>query len=341
MELGYYLYLCIFSLLASASVEGLSLQTNVNRRDWIKKNAASVVSGGVLAGLVLHPLSAPAVATAAAAGDAAPIAVLGANGRTGALCVTACLFRGIPVRALTRSGVWDFPPAESSGGVTVDDPSSNLLSVAACDVKDPEALRNAIKGCRGVIYAASASKKGGNAKAIDNLGVVQGGDACLNEKIPRYVVISSLATTRPNSLGYKFTNVFGGIMEEKRLGEVGVQTSYKSASAGTSYTILRPGGLEEPKKNIVLGPATLEISQGDVIAGIVSRADLAQVAVELALSNAPNLKNTAIELYYTSSAQPCEGQFKSMMTDGTRLHGNTYAELLQGIQPGIDYYVPA
>ena len=85
----------------------------------------------------------------------------------------------------------------------------------------------------------------------------------------------------------------------------------------------------------------LEISQGDVLAGIVSRADLAEVAVEMASSNAANLRNTALELYYTDSTQPCERQFKSMMTNGIvpRLNGyGTYAELLAGVKAGVDYY---
>ena len=193
-----------------------------------------------------------------------------------------------------------------------------------------------------MVYAASASKKGGNAKEIDNEGVVQAGNICLAENIARYIVISSTATTRPDSLGYKFTNVLGGIMDQKRLGEQGVQTAYQTTTpdSSVSYTILRPGGLEEPKKNEILGPRALEISQGDALAGIVSRADLAEVAVGLALSEAPNLRNTALELYYTDSAQPCERQFKSMMTNGMvpRLHGNSYAELFQGIQPGIDFF---
>ena len=129
--------------------------------------------------------------------------------------------------------------------------------MAACDVKDPQALTENLRGCRGVIYAASASKQGGNAVAIDNQGVVAAGNVCLQENIERYVVISSTATTRPESLGYKFTNVFGGIMEQKRLGEEGVQLAYGNKigeKSGPSYTIVRPGGLEEPKKNEILGP---------------------------------------------------------------------------------------
>lgn len=270
--------------------------------------------------------------------ELAPIAVLGASGRTGALCVAACLQRGIPVRALTRSGSWS--PPMNVDMIT----NKDLLTVAACDVKDPTALLEGVEGCRGVIYAASASKKGGNAKEIDNIAVVEAGEASLKAKVGRYIVISSTATTRPKSLGYIFTNMsVGGIMDEKRKGEVGVQLAFNGAGSTTSsYTIIRPGGLEEPKKNEVLGPAALEISQGDTLAGIVSRADLAEAAVELALSNSPNLRDTSLELYYTDSVQPCEGQFKPLLTNGVapRLHGKTYSELFSGIQQNIDFYTP-
>ena len=300
--------------------------TDISRRD--------VLIGGSLAGMSGLIVSSPAAALAEEQAVEAPIAVLGASGRTGALCVMACLERGLPVRALTRSGSWEPPePLENN---------QNLLTVLPCDVKDAAAIEKGIQGCQGVIYAASASKKGGNAKLIDNLAVVAAGNACRKQNVGRYVVISSTATTRPKSLGYQFTNVFGGIMEEKRKGETGIQAMYNSGDNEPSYTILRPGGLEEPKLNKVLGPSSLEISQGDTLAGIVSRADLAQVAVELALSNAINLKNTAVELYYTDSAQACEGRFKPLLTNGVtpRLHGDTYQELLRGIRPGIDYDDP-
>lgn len=327
----YYFILCIAVFSDITRVVALNPTNSLSRRE-VLIGGGSVV--GTLGGFFL---GFPAWASDTA--DGRPIAVLGASGRTGALCVTACLERGIPVRALTRSGSW---PPESMEGITVgSNTNKNLLTVASCDVRDSIALQKSVEGCRGVIYAASASKQGGNAKEIDNLAVVNAGDACLKAKVGRYVIISSTAVTRPKSLGYVFTNVFGGIMDEKRKGEQGVMDIYKTAES-SSYTILRPGGLEEPKLNVALGPSALEISQGDTFAGIVSRADLAELAVELVASNAPNLRDTALELYYTDSAQACEGRFKPLLTNGVvpRLHGTTYDELLYRIQPNLDYYVP-
>jgi uncharacterized protein YbjT (DUF2867 family) len=326
------LLLALLIFTAVVNVKALSVgEDGVSRRDALK---ISTLSGMSL--LIPQPVLATETPS-----NIAPIAVIGANGRTGALCVRACLERGLPVCALTRSGSWQAPPGnELNMDTTVN---NKLLTVKACDIKDPKALAIGLEGCRAVIYAASASKNGGTAQAIDNEGVVAAGNVCLAQNIGQYIIISSTAVTRPKSLGYIFTNVFGGIMEQKRLGEERVQTAYTNAAASSSssYTIIRPGGLEEPKKNDVLGPGALEISQGDALAGIVSRADLAEVSVELAVSSgATNLKNTALELYYTDSAQPCERQFKSMMTNGAvpRLHGDTYAALFQGVQPNIDYY---
>jgi uncharacterized protein YbjT (DUF2867 family) len=199
----------------------------------------------------------------------------------------------LPVKALTRSGAW--PPAKidlSAVGFSGDVSNNPLLTVSACDVKDINSLVSSLAGCKAVIYAASASKAGGNSKEIDGDGVIAAGEACLKNKVGRYIVISSGSTTRPNSLGFKFTEMaVAGIMTNKRLGEVGVAEIYAN-SGKSSYTIVRPGGLDEPKIKTIQGPSALEISQGDVLAGYVNRADVAEVSVELALSSAANVKNT-------------------------------------------------
>lgn len=322
------LALLAFLLLMVGGATALSLKEQMNRRQALI--GAATTAAVTTSWITTAPA---AMASSDDDGDKPLVAVIGANGRTGALCVTACLNRNIPVRALTRSGTWQTPDSFML--------NEKLLSVAACDVKDPTALASNLKGCTAVIYAASASKKGGDAKAIDNLGVVAAAETCLSENIERYVILSSTATTRPASLGYKFTNVLGGIMDEKRKGEMSVQTLYAADNSRCSYTIVRPGGLEEPKKNEVLGPSALEISQGDVLAGIISRADLAEATVELALNRGANVRNTALEIYYTASAQPCERRFGPLLKNGQvpRLHGDSYEELLRGVQPNVDYLV--
>ena len=285
-----------------------------------------------------------------------PVAVIGANGRTGALCVLACLNRGIPVRALTRSGAWSSPSSGDDNDGSLSPSQSSLFSVQQCDVRDAGALRSGVLGCQAVIYAASASKKGGKGKEVDNEAVISTARSCIDCNVERYVVISSTATTRPKSLGYKFTNVYQNIMAEKRIGELGVLEAYQSvggtSSVFPSYTIIRPGGLEEPKLNAVLGPSKIELSQGDVLAGIISRADLAEVAVETAISPSSNVKNTSFEVYYTDSTQPCEGRFKTYLNNNNnnnsgdsaptiaRIHGETYSQLFDQLKKDGTYFVP-
>eukprot|EP00536_Pseudo-nitzschia_multiseries_P014117 jgi/Psemu1/327441/estExt_fgenesh1_pg.C_6600002 len=343
----------------------------LGRRDLLGKTTAAVVAGsGLLAPWpatiqdALAAVDADGGVAAAAATNRGPVAVVGATGRTGSLCVDACLRRGIPVLALTRTGEWTAPPTPEGAVTTAATRDDNqkpqqqkqLLTVARCDVvRDPGAsLVTNLEGCAAVIYAASASKNGGSATDVDNAGVVRVANACLEAGVGRCVLISSTATTRPKSLGYVFTNlgVGGNIMGEKRNGELGLMEAYRKqqsplSPSSPSYTIVRPGGLEEPKRNKVLGPAVLEVSQGDVFSGIISRADVAELTVELALSEAPNIKNTAVELYYTDSVVPVENKFKALLKsesaslDGPdsrlRLHGSTYQELLTSVKPGIDF----
>jgi hypothetical protein len=215
----------LLTLLRACTTHGLAL----NRRQALGGGAAAA-----------------ALAADPALAASKPIAVIGSGGRTGSLCVAACLKRGLAVKALSRAGA---PPP----GVDADP----LLSFATCDVRDPSTID--VTGAGAVIYAASGSKKGGSPHEVDNLGVVNAAKACVAAKVPRLVVISSTAVTRPDSLGYKFTDVYGKIMGEKKLGEDGVYAV--SASSDLAYTIIRPGGLEEPKENIVQGPGALEISQ--------------------------------------------------------------------------------
>ncbi|KAL7528228.1 hypothetical protein ACHAWF_002482 [Thalassiosira exigua] len=280
----------------------------------------------------------------------APVAVLGASGRTGALCVASLLRRGLPAKALTRSGAWPPPKIDLKAvGYEGDvSPSNPLLTVEACDVKsNVDALAESLSGCRAVIYAASASRRGGNAEEIDGDGVVAAGEACVRGKVGRYVVLSSGSTTRPNSAGYRFTEMaVANIMTSKRRGEVGVREAYSRLGnkSYSTYTIVRPGGLDEPKQNVVRGPSALEIAQGDVLAGFVSRADVAEVAVELALSASPSTRNTALELYYRNKVVPVDAAYRKYLNPDSgleRLHGDSYDELFRGVKADFDYLVDA
>ena len=126
---------------------------------------------GALASLGLLP----GAALAALGGS---IVVLGAGGKTGKQCVLAALRRGERVVATTRSGELpeDLAAACAAGGA---------CQALAADVTKPETLRSVLAGARGVIFAASQSKGGGTAKAVDNEGLANVAQACIDAKAGR------------------------------------------------------------------------------------------------------------------------------------------------------------
>lgn len=85
------------------------------------------------------------------------IAVLGAGGPTGKLCVQQLLEIGASVRAVVRS-------PDNYKGVFAANPA---LDVIRGDVTDPESLSAALDGVTGIIFAASSSTYFG-AKSVEN-----------------------------------------------------------------------------------------------------------------------------------------------------------------------------
>jgi uncharacterized protein YbjT (DUF2867 family) len=149
---------------------------------------------------------------AAAANDKRPVLVLGAGGGTGRECVNYLLGQNRPCIAATRTG-------ELS-----DAPTSSLLTVLKGDVTSVESMSKLIlpNSLSGVIYAASASrqaeaKKASNARAVDEVGVVECAKLCIANEVPRLVLVSSGGVSKPTSAVYLFLNVAaGGIMEYRR-----------------------------------------------------------------------------------------------------------------------------
>jgi len=139
-----------------------------------------------------------------------PVVVLGAGGGTGKECVLACQRRGQPVRAVVRSEV-------NSKGERVSFPggAEAATTIVTGDVTNPEMLPDLLKGSSAVIFAASASKKGGDPAAVDYKAVVDTATACIALKIPRLVIVSSGGVSKPSSSIYLLLNLFGKIMEAK------------------------------------------------------------------------------------------------------------------------------
>ena len=127
-----------------------------------------------------------------------PIVVLGGGGKVGKICTQILASEGLYVRSTTRSGR------------QVLDDQSSFVSYAPCDVRSDESLNEALKGASGVIFAASASGKkgGGEPKDVDYVGAYRTAKACLQQKVPKLVLISAGSATRPDSAGFKAINFF-------------------------------------------------------------------------------------------------------------------------------------
>eukprot|EP01035_Chromulina_nebulosa_P016852 gene16852-22338_t len=221
------------------------------------------------------------------------VSVIGANGRTGRKIVNIALTKGWKVNAVTRSG--NFIDISNISN------SKNLNQVAG-DITGGsyKQLTSSLKGSNAVIFAASASKEGGSPAQVDRDGLINVAKICIENKIPRLVVVSSGAVTKPFSPVYLFLNLFGGIMKAKIDGENAIKKLYASPDAKSlGYTIVRPGGLtEEPPK----GVAELELNQGDDRSGRISRWDVASICVESI--DAKDAFRTSLECYNKDTAQP-------------------------------------
>ena len=199
--------------------------------------------------------AATAIGTQNALAAAKPVLVLGANGGTGLehysgvrdvtpssksrRCVKYLQKKGRPCVAATRPEI-------------VGD-ASKLVTVAKGDVTDAASLEPLITEQTGaVIFAASASrqadaKKTSNAKAVDNIGLVNCAKLCIEKGVPRLVVVSSGGVSKPSSAVYIFLNLAAnGIMDAKIAGEDAVRKLYAApglAEKNVGYTVVRPGGL--------------------------------------------------------------------------------------------------
>lgn len=262
------------------------------------------------------------------------ITVIGANGRTGSKIVNLAVKKGWKTTAVTRSGVYNND--EWNG--------EKVITVVADITKDDEALKSAIKSSKACVFAASASKEGGSPQQIDKNALIQIAKLCIELKVPRLVIISSGAVSKPFSPVYLFLNIFGGIMKAKIEGENEVRRLYSSDDALSkklSYTIIRPGGLTEDGPR---GVEAVELNQGDDRSGRISRWDVAAVAVECISSK--DAADVTLECYYSDTSQPLANvglsnilKRKTKTTErvltGRERRGRNWVELFKGLSSDI------
>ena len=248
----------------------------------------------------------------------------------GAEIVRYCVSIGRPVRACTRSGVFDAAAVlgdDTLAAATVPW-SSPLLTYATADVTGPDdKLAAAVAGAGMVIFAATAPANG-VPEEVDHLGLVKTAEACIAANVPRLVIVSGAGVTKTQSQAYWFLNMFGGRMDAKVAGEDAVRAMYHhrnqknrnnradAAAAATregegegegdddgvvdddcSYVVVRPSGLLD---GAAKGPGALAVNQGDEAAGFINRADVAACCVEA--GDAANTRGVTFEVYDAGTA---------------------------------------
>lgn len=269
------------------------------------------------------------------------ITVVGANGRTGRKIVNFSIRKGWKVNAVTRGGSY----LDEDYLITKD----NFANIKADitfkeDLITNENLATALKSSAACIFAASASKDGGSASSVDKDGLVNIAQLCIANKVPRLVIVSSGAVSKPFSPVYLFLNLFGGIMKAKFQGENEIRKLYNTDEVKMSrlaYTIVRPGGLtEEPPR----GCSNVALNQGDNRSGRISRWDVASLTLESLSSD--DAANSTFECYFKDTSQPLANVGLSNLLKWTKNKtekntedvninnertGNTWNELFRGL----------
>ena len=213
------------------------------------------------------------------------VLVVGATGRTGLWVVKRLQHHHIKYHLFVRSKE---KAIELFGPEIID-----KLSVGS--VENPEEIREALSYADGVICTIGGKVTDPESpppSAIDRDGVARIAALAKERGIKKFVLISSLAVTKPEHP----MNKYGQVLTMKLEGENELRRLYSEAEY--SYTIIRPGGLID-------GPPlmhTLVFDTGDRIAtGIIDRSDVAEAAVISLFT--PEAHNLTFELIQSEAAQ--------------------------------------
>ena len=207
------------------------------------------------------------------------VLVAGATGRTGQWVVRRLQHYGVDFRLFVRSGE---KALETFGPEYVD-----RLSIGS--VENEAEIDAAVKHADAVISAVGGNVMDPEApppSAIDRDGVKRLAARARSNGASRFILVSSLAVTKPDHP----LNKYGNVLLMKLEGEDEVRRLYDKE--GFSYTILRPGGLidEDPP----LSHAMLFDTGDRIETGTTNRCDVAEAAVEALWT--PEARNLTFEL---------------------------------------------
>ncbi len=212
------------------------------------------------------------------------VLVVGATGRTGLWVVKRLQSHNIKYHLFVRSA----PKAIELFGPEIID----KLTVGS--IENPEEIKSALSHADAVICTIGGKVTDPEApppSAIDRDGVKRLATLAKERGIKKFVLISSLAVTKPEHP----MNKYGQVLTMKLEGENELRALY--SEAGYSFTILRPGGLID-------GPPLMHnliFDTGDKIAtGIIDRSDVAEAAVISLFT--PEAHNLTFELIQSETA---------------------------------------
>ncbi|MEO8084173.1 MAG: NAD(P)-binding oxidoreductase [Ardenticatenales bacterium] len=197
------------------------------------------------------------------------IALFGATGGTGQQIAVQARAAGHSVTALVRDPS-RLEPVERGAAST-----GAAMTIVAGDVLDPGAVAQIVAGVDAVLVALGTTKR--NPPDIVSSGTAVIIDAMKAAGIKRLIVVSSLGVGDSwNEVPWLFklarATFLRTVMADKAIQEQLVRES------GLEWTILRPGGLTN-------GPLTDRTdlgTQAPVMAGRISRADVAAMALRVA-----------------------------------------------------------
>lgn len=273
--------------------ENLAFRGSVapSRREFFLGTAAAAALGGM----------APALPARAALST---VVVAGATGQTGRRVLEKLAGKG---SLNVIAGVRDVGKATKTlneasvavrGAMVQKVPSvdTSAVTLSGLDVeKDSvDSIAAVLKGAEGLVIAlgfvpGNPFKMSAAANAVDNKGTVKLIDAAKAAGVSKVVMVSSILTDagawdQRESVGFKITNAFGNVLDEKLVAEKYLRNS------GLDYTIVRPGGLkaQPPAGKLQVYP------ENTLNSGEVSRDLVADVCID-ALTD-PDVKNKVVEI---------------------------------------------
>jgi uncharacterized protein YbjT (DUF2867 family) len=241
----------------------------------------------IAATTVVLPLQNPRQNVSFARNDGPTVLVVGSTGQTGKLVVSslssmnrANVVAGCRSLEKAKKLKLDQNGVELKGGVDVTDTTENLA--LAMDGVDVVVIATGF-------VPGNPFKMNAAAHEVDNEGVVNCVDAAKKAgTVKKIVLISSILTNGreaglADTPGFKITNAFGGVLDEKLVGEKYLRNS------GIDWVIVRPAGLKNDQSGSLIVGAEDAMASGEIDRHLV-----AEVMARAALDD--NAKNKVYEI---------------------------------------------